>query len=191
MKKLLLFLMPMVAASLPASAATILFDLVGKAGSGLISGNQNGSILGTPGSGGEVGAGIFYDDVANVLTINVAWGLTNGFTNLTGTATLGHIHGPTIASGTASFTQDASVLFDLDNTAAWNPSATAGGITNRTITLSASQETELLAGRYYINVHTGTNGAGEIRGNLVVVPEPSAGLLGLAGGALALRRRRR
>lgn len=185
-----LLLLSMVAASLPASAATVLFDLAGKAGSGLISGNQNGSILGTPGSGGEVGAGIFYDDVTNVLTVNVAWGTGNGFTNLTGTATLGHIHGPTTSGGTASFTQDASVLFNLDDTPEWNPSATAGGITNRTLVLNATQETELLAGRYYINIHTGTNGAGEIRGNLVVVPEPSTVLCGLLGlGAMAWRRR--
>jgi len=192
MKKLLPFLIVAASSVLPASSATIFFDLVGKAGAGLIAGNQNTTVLGTPGSGGEVGTGIFYDDVANTLRVNVAWGAGNGFTNLTGNATLGHIHGPTTSGGTASFTQDAPVLFNLDDTAAWNPSSTLGGITNRIIVLTEVQEGELLAGRYYINVHTGTNGGGEIRGNLVVVPEPSALLLGsAAAGIFFLRRRSR
>lgn len=176
------------AAALPASSAVILLDLSGKAGSGLISGNQNTVINGTPGSGGEIGAGITYDNATNVLTINVAWGFANGFTNLTGNGVAGHIHGPTPSGGTASFTQDASVLFNLDDTPAWNPSASAGGITNRTIILTELQEADLLAGRYYINIHTGTNGGGEIRGNLV--PEPSVACLGLAGALLAGYRRR-
>ena len=42
-----------------------------------------------------------------------------------------------------------------------------------------------------MNVHTSANGGGEIRGNLVAVPEPSAALFGAASiGLLALRRRR-
>lgn len=191
MKKCLFSLIVATSGVLPASAATILFNLQGKTGSGLISGNQNTVIAGTPGSGGEVGAGITYDDVANTLSINVAWGIGNGFTSLTGNATAGHIHGPTAGSGTTSFTQDSVVLFNLDDTPAWNPSATAGGITNRTIVLSETQEGELLAGRYYINVHTTSNGGGEIRGNLVVVPEPSATLLGFAGLAVLWVRRRK
>lgn len=190
-RKLLSILFLMTAGSLPASSAIILFNLQGKGGTGLLSGNENLVIAGTPGSGGEVGAGISYDDVSNELTINVAWGSGNGFLNLTGNASMGHIHGPTPSSGAAAFLENVGVLFFLDDTPAWNPSATAGGITNRVITLSAGQETELLAGRYYINVHTGTNGGGEIRGNMVVVPESSTALLALGGLALCFRRRTR
>ncbi len=142
------------------------------------------------GSGGEVGAGITYDNVTNVLTVNVAWGLANGFSNLTGNATAGHIHGPTAASGVGAFTQNPGVLFGLDSGPTWNNSATGGGVTGRTITLTETQEADLLAGRYYINVHTSTNGGGEIRGNLVV-PETSTSVLAAAAlGLMALRRRR-
>lgn len=149
-----------------AQAHMISFDLVGKAGSGLLSGNQNGTINGTPGSGGEVGSGIVFNDQTGLLTINVAWGSANGFTNLTGNATAGHIHGPTASSGAAAFNEDAPVLINLDDTAGWNPNAAGGGIT-RSVTLSSTQITQLFAGRLYINVHTLANGGGEIRGNLV------------------------
>ena len=65
-------------------AALIQFNLLGKGGAGLLSTNENGAIAGTPGSGGEIGAGIIYDDVTKMLTINVGWGTGNGFTNLSG-----------------------------------------------------------------------------------------------------------
>ena len=151
---------------LSAQAHIISFDLLGKAGPGLLSGNQNQPINGTPGSGGEVGSGIVFNDQTGVLTINVAWGSANGFTNLSGNATAGHIHGPTASSGTAAFNEDAPVLINLDDTAGWNPSATNGGIT-RSVTLTSAQITQLFAGRLYVNVHTVANGAGEVRGNLV------------------------
>lgn len=192
MKKLLSSLLLLVAGALPASSATIVFDLMGNAGTGLLSGNENGAISGTPGSGGEFGAGISYDDVTNVLTINVAWGSGNGFTNLSGDATMGHVHGPTPGSGVTAFSQNVGVLFNLDDGPTWNPNAINGAITNRTLSLTEGQEAELLAGRYYINIHTATNGGGEIRGNMVVVPEPSSLLLGFAAaGTFLLRRRSR
>ena len=151
---------------MPTQAHIISFDLVGKAGSGLLSGNQNGTINGTPGSGGETGNGIVFNDQTGVLSIQVAWGSGNGFTNLTGNGTAAHIHGPTASSAPASFNEDAPVMINLDDTAGWNPSATNGGIT-RSVTLTSTQITQLFAGRLYINVHTAANGAGEIRGNLV------------------------
>ncbi len=179
--------------SLASSHAVIIaVNLEGKGGVGLLSTNENVTVTGIPGFGGEVGPGITYDNVTNVLTINVAWGLINGFGNLTGNASAGHIHGPTIASGAAAFLENRPVLFGLDSGPTWNNSATSGGITNRTITLSESQEAELLAGRYYINVHVAStgNGGGEIRGNLVV-PETSTSVLGAAAFGLAALRRRR
>ena len=172
-----------------AYGTTVLFDFAGKAGPGLIAGNQNGTVLGTPGSGGELGAGITYDDVTNILSINAGWGSGNGFTNLTGNATAGHLHGPT-SPAPAGYTQDAGVDVGLDDKPGWNASATNGGF-NGTVTLSALQETRLLAQEYYMNVHTGTNSGGEIRGHLIIVPEPTSACLLLAGSGLFLRRNRR
>jgi hypothetical protein len=173
------------ASALSANAAIINLDLLGKAGAGLLAGNENAAVTGVPGSGGEFGQGIFFNDVTLQLTVNVAWGSGNGFLNLTSNANNSHIHGPTASGGTGSFTQDAVVLFNLPRV---SDSAVNGSIAT-TVTLNSTQAAELLAGRYYVNVHTVNNGGGEIRGN-IVIPEPSSIAL-IALGVLALTRRRR
>jgi hypothetical protein len=178
-------------AALSAHAATVQYDLQGKAGFGLLAGNQNTTINGTPGSGGEIGAGITLNDATNALTVNVGWGTGNGFTNLTGNGVAAHIHGITTNPAPGSFTQDANVLINLDSGPGWNPSSTNGFI-NQTVTLTPAQVIALNEGRLYVNVHTGTNGGGEIRGNIVPVPEPTAlGALALGATLLTHRRHRR
>lgn len=188
MKKLLTFL-AVCAFSLTTHAAIIQFDLQGQAGAGLLPGNETGSVSGTPGTGGEIGAGISFDDVTKMLTINVGWGTGHGFTNLTGVATAAHVHGLTTSNAPASFLETAGVQFGL--TLADN-SASAGYISSSYL-LNGTQETALFNGQLYINVHTGTNGGGEIRGQLIAVPEPStyAALLGAAVLGIALLTRRR
>lgn len=171
-----------------ASAAIINFDLLGKAGAGLLGGNEVHELSLPGGSGGEVGAGIFFDTTTRILTINIAWGSAAGFTDLTGNATAGHIHGPTDNGGVLSFNQTKGVRYGLDNLVGWNPSATAGGFSGSLI-IAEGDVQALFDGRFYINVHTGRNSPGEIRGNIVIPTPASAALLGV--GALALRRRRR
>src|ERR1043166_5080738 len=170
----------LVAAAFSGARADILdISLQGTAGMGLLGGNENPAVVGG-GSGGEVGAGILFDTVSLQLTINIAWGSGNGFTNLTGNATAGHIHGPTTSPAPMSFTQNASVMIGLDSVPGWNPSATNGGF-NGSVTLTPTQATALNEGRLYINVHTATNAGGEIRGYLIV-PEPSSIALIVLGG---------
>jgi hypothetical protein len=173
-------------------AGIVLFNIQGKAGFGLLPGNENQTINGTPGSGGEVGAGISFDDVSNILTLNVGWGSGNGFSNLSGNVTAAHIHGPTVASGVASFTQNASVKYGLDGaTVGFNNSATNGGWTNTTVNILPGDVAGLLAGQFYLNVHTAANTGGEIRGNLVAVPEPSSvALVALVGVPVVIARMR-
>jgi hypothetical protein len=58
-------------------------------------------------------------------------------------------------------------------------------------TTLAAQLNNLLTGHAYINFHTTQFGSGEIRGNIVVVPEAaSLGVLGMGGLTLLARRRR-
>ncbi len=168
-----------------APAAITNFDLIGTAGAGLLPGNEPAVASG--GTGGEIGAGIFFDSVASTLTINVGWGSANGFTDLSSVANNSHIHGPTAANNGSGFTQTAGVLFTLTRSSS---AVTGGTFTTAPIVLTASQATDLFNGKYYINIHTVNNGGGELRGFLVV-PEPTTPLLGmLALGSVALRRRR-
>jgi hypothetical protein len=168
-------------------AGIVLFDLQGRSGFGLLPGNENPTATGgIPGSGGELPGGIFFDDVSNLLTINVGWGTANGFTNLSGNATAMHIHQST------GFTTNGGVQVGLDSlgSPSYNNNAISGGFSGA-VTLSAAQETALLSGLLYINVHTTANPGGEIRGNLVAVPEPSSvALVALVGVPVVIARMR-
>jgi hypothetical protein len=176
------------AAVLHVNAALIPFDLMGRSGSGMRFNNENPSASGT-GTGGENGAGITFDNTSKILTINVGWGSGKGFTDLTGTVTAAHIH----QAPDALFTSSGGVIINLDGgTTGFNSSGTSGGWTNtQTAALTAPQESALMSGFLYLNAHTAANSGGEIRGNLVAVPEPSvAGLLVMGVSSLLLRRRR-
>ena len=108
---------------------------------------ETGTLNGSPsGSGTTTGT---YNATTNSLQYNVAW------TGLTGAATLGHFHGPALAGATAN----PVITFNLVNSG-------AAGTASGTVTLTDAQETDLLGGRWYANIHTQTNGGGEIRGQV-------------------------
>jgi CHRD domain/PEP-CTERM motif len=123
------------------------------------------------GSGNEIGAGISFDTGTRLLTLNIAYGSAFGFSDLTGPAFSWLLHGPSPLGETAP------VLFNLQafHTFAINP--IQGGQIVGAVTLDATQEAGLLAGLNYINIYTPENPGGELRGQLVVVPEPSSMLL--------------
>ena len=133
----------------------------------MLPGNEPGTITG--GTGGEIGLGISYDDVTNILNLtNVGWGSSQGFTDLSSLANNTHIHGATAANNGAGFTQTAGVLVTLTRS---SNAVTGGTFTNPLVDLDTvfgvtaeAREAELLAGRWYINLHTANNGGGEIRG---------------------------
>ena len=138
----------------------------------------------TPGNepavtGNPTGSGTFtasLDTSTNVFTYAVQ------FSGLTSNVTLGHIHGPFTPGGTAT---QAGVILNFDP--AVTPGATfvglktaTSGSATGTVTLTAattftatingdSLRKLLLAGLTYANIHTVTNGGGEIRGQISVV----------------------
>jgi hypothetical protein len=91
-------------------------------------------------------ADIDYDAASKKLT----WKLT--YSGLTGPATAAHFHGP------AEVGKNAGVAVAIPN-ATTSPN-------DGSATLTDAQAADLLAGKYYVNVHTAANPGGEIRGQV-------------------------
>ena len=123
-----------------------------------------GAGTGSPGIGTGV---ITLDTATNLLTWNISW------SGLLGTPTLMHFHGPALPN------QNAGVQV---GTGVAGPPVIGNAVIN------ATQEADLLAGLWYLNLHTTQFGGGEIRGQ--VVPEPTSLVLLSVGGLALLRRRR-
>ena len=131
----------------------------------------------SPGSGS---ATMTYDDATNLLSWDIS------FSGLSSATAAAHFHGPAAAGMTAPVEVDI---------------ATTAGFTSPQIgsaTLTAAQEADLLAGLWYINIHTANNAPGEIRGQVInitaTIPTLQEwamiilALLLLAGGFWQIRR---
>jgi hypothetical protein len=115
-----------------------------------VSGNATGAQevpgVNTQGTGTIVGT---YDKTDRSFVYTITWQA------LTGAPTAIHIHGPALAGETAP------PLITV-------PSFTLGpiGTASDSLTLDVAQEADLLAGKWYYNIHTAANGNGEIRGQI-------------------------
>jgi hypothetical protein len=96
-------------------------------------------------SGGHGEAALELDTATRRLT----WHVT--YDGLTGHAFVGHLHGP------ATETVNAPVIV---------PFPLVASPIDGAVTLSEAQMADLLAGRWYVNIHTRANEAGEIRGQI-------------------------
>lgn len=83
---------------------------------------------------------------------NLTWDVT--FWGLTGPATAAHFHGPAEAGKNAGVA--VGILKGGDALPA-----------KGSATLTPEQMADLMAGKWYVNVHTAANGGGEIRGQVV------------------------
>jgi len=97
-------------------------------------------------SAGKGTADIDYDPASKKLS----WKLT--YSGLSGPATAAHFHGP----GEAGKNAGVSVAI---------PNATSSPAEG-SATLTDAQAADLIAGKYYVNVHTAANPGGEIRGQV-------------------------
>ncbi|MEO8936088.1 MAG: CHRD domain-containing protein [Burkholderiaceae bacterium] len=164
----------------------------------MLSGANENPIVGTPGTGS---ATVVIDTILNTMFVGVT------FSGLTAVTSASHIHCCAVAplnAGVATTTPSfagfplgvtsgsyASTL-DLTLLSSYNPAFVAlhGGTA---LGAEAFLVAGMTAGQSYLNIHTVSNPGGEIRGQLLVVPEPETLAL-LAGailfGALGGRRRR-
>jgi hypothetical protein len=166
--------------------------------------NMDGPSESPPNASPGTGFGTaLYDDVAHTLALDAS------FSGLIGTTTASHIHAPTVVplAGTAGVatTTPSFALFplgvtsgtfsntlDLTQSSSWNPSyVTANGGT--TAGAEAAFAAALLAGKAYWNIHSSQFSGGEIRGFMILVPEPTSCVLAVLGisvvGCIARRRR--
>jgi hypothetical protein len=132
----------------------------------------------TTATGGELNfpgePSISYDNGSHQLFLNFGWGSAQGYTDLQGSFTMSHIHGPADETAAAGILYNLTPLVSVDGQ--------SGGVFQKVIQLVASpngttydvptQEAQLFAGDWYINVHSDFAPGGEIRGQLVPVPEP-------------------
>jgi hypothetical protein len=140
-----LFLTAVLAA--PAGATVFAFpDIVLSGTNSLTAGNDSDGI-------GSLDA--TYDDETNELCMMMSWTLDADSIQ----ATMAHFHGP------ASTTQTAGIRVGLTGLS----SATADFHTE-IFTLTEPHETELLAGLWYLNIHSDQWDAGELRGQTIAVP---------------------
>lgn len=166
MKNVLIVLLSGLVAS---QAALVQFDL-SPAGTGVAPGLSPSNSVPpavSSGSGGEVLTGIVFDTDTYMLHMALGFGSSAGFSDLTGPATAMHIHGP------AGVGTNAGVLINLSSLYFPYTDAAQGGLILGSVPYPTNLVADLLAGLHYVNIHTASNAAGEIRGQLIAVSIPN------------------
>jgi hypothetical protein len=133
--------------------------------------NFNVSIDGTQAGTGSPGTGsatLVLDDVANTIAVDLS------FSGLLSATTDAHIH----CCSPPGMNSPVIIPFNPPF-----PLGVTSGTLNHTFNITAAQVLQVESGGAYINIHTGTFPAGEIRGQIEAIPEP--GTLFLLGSGLA------
>jgi hypothetical protein len=125
------------------------------------------------------GSGTLTLNLDNTVSYNIS------FSGLLGNTTVAHIHGP------AAPLVDAGVIQGL--TFVGGAGTTSGTLAGTTGAFTPAQVTSLINGLTYVNIHSGFDTSGEIRGQIYLIPEPATLSLAALGGLglFVLRHRRR
>lgn len=134
----------------------------------------------TPGSGE---ATLLLNDVTG------GWTISGSFSNLIGTTTVGHVHGPgTPDVNTVALRQ---LIIDFGVTSGSISGGSAMGLDGGDGAFTPAEIAHFLNEMTYMKINTTFRPGGEVRGHFYIIPAPSAaGLLALAGLTASTRRRR-
>jgi hypothetical protein len=143
------------------------------------------------GGGNRTGSGII-----NLTLTGTTFTFSGSFSGLSGTVNNGgfHIHAPAAAG------QNTGVMYGLFPSMTLNADRMSGTISGSQTLVEgqlgftvAQQIDQLSSQLWYFNIHTSTFGGGEIRGQILPVPEPSTLALAILGmsGLVIWRARRR
>lgn len=117
--------------------------------SATLSGANEVPAVTTTGTGSLTGT---YDKDTKIMTVTITWRVEGA--SLTGM----HFHGP------ASAAENAGVIIGFSGYS----TANSGTFTTTTRALTAAEEADVLAGKWYLNIHSERNRGGEIRGQVSV-----------------------
>lgn len=162
-------LIVLISFTLTARAQLVAFDISPRGttpGVGLHPANEVIPAL-SVGTGNELGQGVFVDLPTRTLFFDFGYGSAYGFNDLTGPAFSWLVHGP------SPLDETAAVLFDLRPFHSFAQDPARGGRIAGSLPLTPEHEALLLGGLGYINIYTPGNMGGELRGQLIVVPEPT------------------
>lgn len=116
-----------------------------------LSGAQEVPAVTTTGNGS---AEISYDPTLKIITYKITWQLGN----TSATTTNMHFHG----SETGNDAISSGVAIGITGFS----TGSSGTLSGSTIALTDVQAAQLLAGKWYVNIHSSTVGSGELRGNI-------------------------
>lgn len=133
--------------------------LVYKADVVLSGGNEVPPVT-TTGSGT---AAITYNQSTRTISYVITWQLGSPTATTTGM----HFHG----SETGSNSTNSPIVIDITGFT----SASSGTVSGTTRALTDVENNQLLAGKWYVNIHSSTVPSGEIRGNIVLVNTSNGG----------------
>ena len=134
--------------------ASLLATTIALGACGMMSPSNTATFGATLSSSAEVPANASTGSGTMTATLNKTTSVLSwkaSYTGLTGPATAGHIHGPAAAGA------NAGVVV---------PFKSAASPIEGEATLTPAQIADLMAGKWYVNLHTAANPGGEIRGQL-------------------------
>jgi hypothetical protein len=122
----------------------------------LSGGNERPTVVNSPGKGTFTGT---YDKTTKMISYTITWSGT------TTPVTAMHFHNAIPTANLSATEVSGNVVIPIPGTG--NPATYTSPVTGTTRALTADEETALLAGNWYVNLHTSQFPGGELRGNLV------------------------